>query len=195
MKYYWRNTDLNNLEEVYEGKLYKEEWKNIPGYDGLYQVSNFGRIKSFVVTKKGRIRKGVPAEGYPQVQLKGKGDGSFETGKIHRLVAFAFIPNPSNLPEVNHLKGDRGDCRAWRLEWSTASDNMKHAYRILGKKNNLGDKKGEDCHNAKFKEEDILKIRDLASKKELTYREIGKLYNTTKAVIFKIVSKRRWAHI
>lgn len=193
MKYHWRNTDLNNLEEIFEGVLYKEEWKDIAGYEGLYQVSTFGRVKSFVVTKKGRIRKGVPALGYPQVQLKGNGDGSFETGKIHRLVAIAFIPNPENLPEVNHLKGDRGDCRAWRLEWSTASDNVKHAYRELGKKSTL-DKKGQDCYNAKYKNEDIFRIRALAAEGK-TVTEIAKMYNERTGPISRIINRKRWSHI
>lgn len=194
MKYHWRNTDLNNLQEVFEGVHYVEEWKDVIRYEGLYQVSNFGRVKSFIVSKSGRIRKGVPAMGYPQVQLKGHGDGSFETGKIHRLVAIAFIPNPDCLPEVNHLKGDRGDCRAWRLEWSTASDNMKHAYRELGKKNNLQNQKGEGHYKAKFKKGDILKIREMAENgKSIT--EIAATYNEKTGPISRIVNKKRWAHI
>jgi len=194
MKYHWRNTEIIDLVEEFEGVIYHEQWKDIDGYEGLYQVSNFGRVKSFVVTKKGRIRKGVPALGYPQVQLKGNGDGSFETGKIHRLVAIAFIPNPDNLPEVNHIKGDRGDCRAWRLEWSTASDNMKHAYRELGKVNNLANQKGESHYNAKFKKEDILNIRELAQQGK-TPTEIANLYNERTGAICRIINRTRWAHI
>lgn len=194
MKYYWRNTTPTNLTELFEGKLYIEEWKDVVGYEGLYQVSNFGRVKSFVVNPKGRIRKGVPALGYPQVQLKGSGDGSFETGKIHRMVAIAFIPNPDYLPEVNHIKGDRGDCRAWRLEWSTASDNVKHAYRELGKKNNLENQKGEGHYNAKYKKEDILRIRELAANGK-TPTEIAKMYNERTGSICRIINRKRWAHI
>lgn len=191
---YWRNTDLSNLQEFFEGVLYIEEWKDVEGYDGLYQVSNFGRVKSFVVSKKGRIRKGVPALGYPQVQLKGHGDGTFETGKIHRLVAIAFIPNPDNLPEVNHIKGDRGDCRYWMLEWSTASNNMIHAYRVLGKKSNFGDKRGEKNYNTKYKNEDILRIRELASQ-GVTPTEIAREYNETTGSICRIIKRKRWKHI
>src|SRR4051812_885044 len=98
-----QNKNLENLVEVVEGVTYYEEWKWIDGYEGDYQISSFGRVKSFVVTSKGRIRKGVPADGYLQVQLKGRSDGSQETKKIHRLVALYFIPNPDNLPEVNHI--------------------------------------------------------------------------------------------
>lgn len=194
MEYNWRKTDLNNLQEVFEGVLYIEEWKDVPRYEGLYQVSNFGRIKSFVVSKKGRIRKGVSAQGYPQVQLKGNGNGTFESGKIHRLVAMVFIPNPNNLPEVNHIKGDRGDCRAWMLEWSTSSDNMKHAYRILGKRNNLENQKGEGHYNAKFKREDIIKIRSLALEGK-TPTEIAKMYGEKTGSICRIINRKRWAHI
>lgn len=191
----WRNTSLVNLEEVVDGVLYVEEWKDIEGYEGDYQVSNFGRVKSFVVCKTGRIRKGVPALGYPQVQLKGRGDGTQETRKIHRLVAKAFIPNPENLPEVNHKEGDRGDSREWMIEWSTQSDNMKHAYRELGKRNNLENQKGEGHYNAKFKVEDILKIRELHSSGKFTNKEIAEMYNERTGCISRIITRKRWSHV
>ena len=191
---YWRNTCIEDLQEEYEGILYIEEWKDIYGYNGKYQVSTFGRVKSFVVSLKGRIRKGVPALGYPQLQLKGNGDNTMETSKIHRLVAQAFIPNPYNLPEVNHIKGDRGDCRVWMLEWSTASDNIKHAYRVLGKKNNLENQKGETHYNTTFKISDILNIRQLF-KEGKTTKEIANEYSKSTSLIGRIVRRERWKHI
>lgn len=191
---HWRNTNLEILSEWCDGILYHEKWKEVKGYEGLYEVSSFGRIKSFVVTSKGRIRKGVPAGGYPQVQLKGGGDNSFETLKIHRLVAIAFIPNPNNLPEVNHIKGDRGDCRVWKLEWSTPSDNMKHAYRELGKRNNLENQKGETHYNAKYTENDIRDIRKLYSDGKRV-KEIAEMYKERTGAITRIIKRQRWAHI
>lgn len=190
----WRNTTPVNLTEVVNGVLRTEVWKNIEGYEGLYQVSDFGRVKSFVVSGNGRIRKGVPALGYPQVQLKGNGDGTMETKKIHRLVAIAFLPNPNNLPEVNHLFGDRGDCRVWMIEWSTPSNNVKHAYRVLGKKSNL-DKVGENCYNAKFKNEDILKIRAMFASGGYTQKQIADMYGQRSGVINRIITRKRWKHI
>lgn len=148
-----------------------------------------------MVTSKGRIRKGVPALGYPQVQLKGRGDGTFETGKIHRMVGLAFIPNPDNLPEVNHKFGDKDDCRAWMLEWSTASDNMIHAYRVLGKKNNLEKQKGETHYNTKYKNGDILKMRELHLTGEYTYQQLADMFKDKRNNISRIIRKERWAHI
>lgn len=190
----WRNTTLINLTEIVNGVLRTEVWKNIEGYEGRYQVSDFGRVKSFVVSSHGRIRKGVPAQGYPQVQLKGNGDGTQETKKIHRLVGTAFIPNPDNLPEINHLFGDRGDCRAWMIEWSTASDNMKHAYRKLGKRSNLN-KVGEQCYNAKYKNEDILKMREMFSSGKYTQKQIADIYGERSGIINRIITRKRWKHI
>lgn len=190
----WRNTSLEVLQEVYEGVLYIEEWKDVKGYEGLYQVSTFGRVKSFVVSPKGRIRKGVPALGYPQVQLKGYGDGTFETEKIHRLVAKEFIPNPDNLPEVNHKKGDRGDCRFWMIEWSTPSDNVKHAYRELGKRNMLSNQKGETHYATKLKVSDILKIRELYDA-GIGKEKIAKMFKQKPRNIYKIASRRTWEHV
>lgn len=192
---HWRNTDINDLVEEFEGKVYTEIWKDVAGYEGLYQVSNFGRIKSFVVNPNGRIRKGVPALGYPQVQLKGNGDGTQETKKIHRLVGKAFIPNPNNLPEINHKRGDRGDCREWMIEWTTSSDNAKHAYRQLGKKNNLANQVSENHYNAKFKNEDIIKMRAMFESGEYTQKQIAVIYNQRSGSINRILLRKRWNHI
>lgn len=75
-----------------------EEWRPIEGYEGIYEVSNFGRVKN---VKKGTIRKlGVTRGGYNDVILFK--NGKFKNFKVHRLVAKAFIPNPLNLPCVNH---------------------------------------------------------------------------------------------
>lgn len=191
----WRNTTICDLSEEVDGVTYFEKWEDIDGYNGVYQVSTFGRVKSFVVSKDGRIRKGVLADGYPQVQLKGRGNGTFETKKIHRLVGMAFIPNPDKLPEINHKEGNRWDCRVWMLEWTTSSDNVKHAYRKLGKKNNLENQKGENHYNAKFKIQDILEIRKLFEKGD-SLRSIADLYNEKKTdTIRRIVLRQRWKHI
>lgn len=191
----WRNTTLENLTEIVNGVLRTEVWKNIEGYEGRYQVSDFGRVKSFVVSGHGRIRKGVPALGYPQVQLKGNGDGTMETKKIHRLVGVAFLSNPDNLPEINHLFGDRGDCRAWKIEWSTPSDNIKHAYRELGKRNNLECQIGEGHYNAKFKKQDILNIREMFASGKYTKKQIADIYVENSSNISRIITRQRWKHI
>ena len=107
-----------------------EEWRDIEGYEGIYQVSNLGRVRSldhkarhrsrtgneFEVTYKGRIRKQVPNEnGYSIVMVKN--GGKSRALKVHRLVAQAFIPNPDNLPIINHKDENPSNNHVENLEW------------------------------------------------------------------------------
>lgn len=119
--------------------MYEDEiWKDIPGYEGLYQVSNFGRIKGlprYVSNDKGqillkeRILKGHKiTKGYIQVEFPNKDKRVLKL--IHVLVAQAFIPNPNNYPQVNHINGLKDDNRAENLEWVNNSMNQLHAYKL-----------------------------------------------------------------
>ena len=98
----------------------KEIWKDINGYEGLYQVSNLGNVKSL---KTNKILSPVGKE-YKHVILYNKGDR--KTLKIHRLVAEAFIPNPENKPQVNHKDEDKYNNIVENLEWCTHEENMNH---------------------------------------------------------------------
>lgn len=94
----------------------EEIWKDIKDYEGLYQVSSFGRVKSFYTN---RILKGSEDSwGYLQVKLYKNGIKSNK--KMHRLVAQSFIPNPENKPEVNHIDENKTNNKLSNLEWSTA---------------------------------------------------------------------------
>lgn len=108
----------------------KEIWKDIAGYEGLYQVSNTGEIKSlkFNHSNKEKIIKGNKESlGYLVVTLYK--DGNRKNFKIHRLVAETFISNPKNLPQVNHIDGNKQNNRIDNLEWCTASENTIHAHK------------------------------------------------------------------
>ena len=106
---------------------FDEAWKDIPGFEGLYQISNYGRIKSFKVNKTGRIMKLTNANGdYFSVVLQGIGKKRRST-RIHRLVAEAFLPNPDGLPQINHIDGNKQNNRLDNLEWCSASENVKHS--------------------------------------------------------------------
>lgn len=124
----WHEEDLSDENE---------EWKDIKGYDGYYQVSNFGRVKRtsfYYVDKYGhkRCRKEKilsqikNRHGYLLVHLSK--DNVKRHIYVHRLVACSFIENPENKPQVNHKNGNKSDNHVSNLEWNTRSENMKHAY-------------------------------------------------------------------
>lgn len=128
-----------------------EEWRDIEGFKGLYQVSNLGRVKSL---KKGIILSICDnGNGYKVVNLKVNRIQHMKT--VHRLVATAFIPNPENKKEINHKNGDKSNNSVENLEWCTRSENGKHAYRTGLRKVH----KGFDNPNSRLSKEDVEYIR------------------------------------
>jgi len=115
----------------------EEIWKDIVGYEGMYQVSNRKRVKSLsrivkrndgkIRTISERILKQSVANGYLNVGLSK--NAKLKTYTVHRLVAIAFIPNPDNLPMINHLDGDKTNNYVSNLEWCTGRENSLHAIR------------------------------------------------------------------
>ena len=103
----------------------KEQWKVIEEFPN-YEVSNYAEVrrvwKKHTKLKKTRLNK----FGYEIVHLSRNGENKHRS--IHRLVAMAFIDNPDNLPEVNHIDSNKQNNRIDNLEWVTRSENMKHAY-------------------------------------------------------------------
>ena len=101
-----------------------EIWKDIDGYESIYEISNLGRVR-FLKFKKIRIlRNEKDVNGYLRVTLRK--DGIKKRYKVHRLVAQAFIPNPNNLPQVNHKDEDKTNNRVENLEWCDAKYNMNY---------------------------------------------------------------------
>lgn len=121
-----------------------EEWKNIIGYEGLYQVSNLGRVRN----SKGQILTGyVNNKGYQMVHLRTKTTDKLYS--IHRLVAIHFISNPDDLPQVNHKNEIKTDNRVSNLEWCTHSYNVNYGTRnkrvSKTKRNNTYNTKAVRC--------------------------------------------------
>ena len=100
----------------------KEIWKDVVGYEGLYQVSNLGRVKSIYKYKK--ILTPRPRNTYLRVSLSKNGKAT--NYSLHRLVAQAFLPNPTKLPEVNHKDENKQKNEVGNLEWCTKEYNMKY---------------------------------------------------------------------
>lgn len=104
-----------------------EIWKDIEGYEGLYQVSNLGRVKSLKFNKEKIIKGSKGGGGYLQVILCKEGKIKFH--KVHRLVASAFLENPDNLPEINHIDEDKTNNITTNLEWCDCKYNINYGSR------------------------------------------------------------------
>lgn len=117
-----------------------EIWKEVKGYEGIYMVSNYARIKALSVKYKQRpgvwaIRKDKLLKPYKvgpchHLQVKLYNSGKHKAWYLHRLVALTFIPNPYNKPNINHIDGNPQNNLLDNLEWCTQSENAQHAFNI-----------------------------------------------------------------
>lgn len=121
-----------------------EIWKDVIGYEGIYQISNTGKIKRIgaYTNQTGKtwcseriLKLAVKTKGYMYVQLSKNGKTSSKY--VHRLVAGALISNPENKPTVNHKNGNKADNSVENLEWTTYTENNVHSVRILGNDNQM----------------------------------------------------------
>lgn len=172
----------------------EEQWKPVVGYEGIYEVSNMGNVRSVKRIKKdtlGRVRcfpKKVllPMKNYSGYMHVSLYNGGFKKCRVNRLVAEAFIDNPYNKPFVNHINSIRDDNRSENLEWCTAKENIAHAI-LSGNKIGV---RGEASNLSKLKLSDVIEIR----KSNLLLKELAKLYKVSVGTISMIKRGIIWAH-
>lgn len=175
--------------------MMNEVWKDITGYEGLYQISNLGRVKALPRNIPGAynnrefIKKtGCDRYGYPQVGLSK--NGKYSCKRIHQLVAMEFVPNPHNLKEVNHKDENKSNNHADNLEWCTAQYNLTYGHR-------LDNSMGEKHHKHKLTEEQIKEIRRIYVKNDLEFGQsaLSKKYGVSHQTIGFVVRHETWKHV
>ena len=169
----------------------KEEWRWIPEYEGRYEVSNLGRVRSYARYRKPRLLKPYhDPRGY--VQMVFTVDRKPRTHWLHRLVAAAFITNPENKPSVNHINGNKADNSAANLEWATYSENTTHGYRTGLLKPPMI--RGERGYH-KLTEKDVLAIRAEYVPRKVSHPKLAAKYGVDRRTIEAVLLRRTWTHI
>lgn len=165
----------------------QERWLPVVNYEGVYEVSDAGRIRRVgraARTGNGRgggarigliLRHLIGSDGYPRVQLWR--DGQYRNYLVHRLVATAFLANEAGLAVVNHLSGDKSDARASNLEWATSGENNSHAIA-----------NGLRTPVSKLSSDQVSEIKRIHRSGEGGCRRIAKRFGVAKATVQKILA-------
>jgi hypothetical protein len=167
----------------------EEIWKDVKGFEGLYQVSNIGNVKRFIgkiIPKERLMGSNLDKNGYSIRTLSKY--GKCKQIKEHRLVAIAFIDNPNNKATINHINGIKTDNRVENLEWNTNIENHQHAIDT-----GLKDQKGIKHHNCKLTEKQVLEIREIGFSQ--TRMSLSKRYGVARSSILRIIKGTGWTHI
>lgn len=171
--------------------LPNELWLDVPGTDGMYQISSMGRLMTMNYKWTGQQRLMKPATdagGYLRTMIRK--DGRVRTVKLHRIVAEAFHANPDGLAEVNHKNFEKQDNRAVNLEWMSRQHNMGHA--AAGGK--IKDKHGSFNGMSKLTEQTVREIKAKYIPYVYTHEMLGKEYGVAKSTI-KDALNRHWRHV
>ena len=160
-----------------------ETWREIEDLEGLYQVSDRGRVKNEAgYVLKTRVNRG----GYEAVSFCVDGVKLYYT--VHRLVAKAFLPNPENKPQINHFDCIRTNNNVENLEWCTQSENIRHAF-MYGNKS----QKGEKNYASKLTGAQVLEIRKRAKTEKQS--DLAREFGLSTGNVSLIVSRKTWKHL
>ena len=189
---------IKKKKEKINMKERKEFWKIIEGFPD-YLISNKGNLKSVKTLKD--VKLFTKDDGYVSYTLRLDNKGYYKY--IHRLVAEAFVDNPNNKGQVNHINGIKGDNRAENLEWVTPAENIRHAIEtgLLKYKKKEKDiknskhSKGEDANGSLLNPEKVIKIRVLHETGEYKQVELAEMFGVNHRTINDVIKRRQWKHI
>lgn len=179
MKYY--PLDINNLDG--------EEWRDIENYEGHYQISNYGRIKSFTKGKIFIVKPTMDIYGYFETRLSMH--CVKKKFKVHRLVAKAFIPNLENKETVNHIDGCKMNNFVDNLEWLTRAENNQHAARIGLMKS------GSEHKDAQLTDEQVAWCRSVHISGDLEYgtNALARKLNVSRSAMYLILHEKTYKNV
>jgi len=168
----------------------KETWKDISGYEGIYEVSNLGSIKSYKRYAFGKIMSlKSDKDGYKEVGIR-DATGRRSYKRVHRLAAIAFLENPYDHKFINHKDNNPSNNNIENLEWCSIEYNNKYRFT-----HGNADHKGEKHPRTKLSNSDVIRIAAIGRQETHTEPQIAKLFKTTRSIVNKIRLKVRWLHI
>lgn len=184
--------DMNMIVDCGNDYNLYEVWKPIIGFEGSYEISSYGNVKTlskrvisaihssgYRMTKEKALKKVLNKNGYLYITIS-KNNKAYGRS-VHRLVAIHFIANPNNCPEVNHINTIKTDNHISNLEWNTSVQNTQHAF-ITGHK----------ASRVKLSIDKIIKIRELHLSGKLSNKEIGNIYNIKGEAVRRVIIGETW---
>ena len=180
-----------------------EIYKWIEGYENLYKVSNYGNVKTYNwknAKREAILKPATTKDGYLQVALQK--DKKLRSFKVHRLVAQAFLMNPENKPQVNHIDCNKANNKVSNLEWCTPKENTAHSIKMgtfsfqsSEKSINRFIKRGELNGGALLTDDKIREIRSKFVPRKYTRKMLASEYGVKEATIKDVITRKSWKHI
>ena len=170
-----------------------EIWKKIEGFEN-YEVSNYGNVKSlsrktnfgcgYKTYPEKILKNWIDKKGYHYVDLRN--NKVRKRFLVHRLVAFSFLDNIENKPQINHIDGIKSNNFLHNLEWCTSKENIRHAVDLGLNKNN-----GINHYQSKLSKKDVVFIRN----SNLTQQKLSEKFKTSQSIISKVINNKSYKNV